>query len=319
MAAPGSDDMIKPVVTVMILNYQRRNMLHRVVTSALQQDYPHLDILVVDNASTDGSAAFVRRTFPQVRVLSLPQNIGCAARNEGIAAAHGEIIVTIDNDVLLATSQDVQSIVTLFERHPDVACIDFQIRDEAGELCTRDWCHPRDWRQFAHEEFLTAYVLEGASAIRRQAFEHVGGYWGPLFLGHEGHDLAYRLLGSGYNLLYTPRVHVTHLVSPTARPSSRIYYTFTRNAIWVSLRNHRPAAALQAIIKYMSLMAFSSVRAGHWQSYLRGLWDGLRGAPLALATRSPLTPTAYRRLRYIRRFEPSVFAKTLRHWRERPI
>ncbi|ETX09182.1 glycosyltransferase family 2 protein [Candidatus Entotheonella palauensis] len=311
--------MSLPSVTVMILNYQRREMLRRVVTSALQQDYPHLDILVVDNASTDDSVAFVQQTFPQVRVLPLPQNIGCAARNQGIAAAHGDIIVTIDNDVLLTTPQDVQSVVALFETHPDVACIDFQIRDEAGELCTRDWCHPRDWRRFAHEEFLTAYVLEGASAIRRQAFERVGGYWAPLFLGHEGHDLAYRLLGAGFNLLYTPRVQVTHLVSPAARPSSRIYYTFTRNAIWVSLRNHRPVAALRAIVKYMSLMAFSSVRAGQWQSYLQGIWDGLRGVPQALATRSPLTPAAYRRLRHIRRFEPGVLAKALRHWRERPI
>ncbi len=303
----------------MILNYQRREMLGRVVTSALQQDYPHLDILVVDNASTDGSVAFVRQAFPQVRVLSLKENIGCAARNEGMAMARGEIVVTIDNDVLLSTPQDVQSVVALFDTYPDVACIDFQIRDEAGLLCTRDWCHPRDWRQFAHDEFFTAYVLEGASAIRRQAFEHVGGYWAPLFLGHEGHDLAYRLLGAGFNLLYTPRVHVTHLVSPSARPASRIYYTFTRNAIWVSLRNHRPVAALQAIVKYMSLMAFSSARAGHWPSYLRGLRDGLRGVPEALATRSPLTPAAYRRLRHIRRFEPGVLAKTLRHWRERPI
>lgn len=310
---------MQPPVTVMILNYQRRDMLHRVLTSALQQDYPHLDVLVVDNASTDGSVAFVRQAFPQVRVLPLSQNIGCAARNQGIAAAYGEIVVAIDNDVLLTTPQDVQSVVTLFAAHPDVACIDFQIRDESGALCRRDWCHPRDWRQFADEEFLTAYVLEGASAIRRQAFEHVGGYWAPLFLGHEGHDLAYRLLGAGFNLLYTPRVHVTHLVSPTARPSSRIYYTFTRNAIWVSLRNHRPAAALQAIVKDMFLMAFSSVRAGHWPSYRQGVRDGLRGVPQALATRSPLTPAAYRRLRHIRRLEPSVLAKALRHWRERPI
>ncbi len=309
----------------MILNYQRRDMLRRVVASALQQDYPHLDILVVDNASTDGSVPYIQQTFlhahahSQVRILPLPENIGCAARNQGIAAAHGDIIVTIDNDVLLTTPHDVQSVVALFEAHPEVACIDFQIRDEAGALCTRDWCHPRDWRQFANDEFFTAYVLEGASAIRRQAFEHVGGYWGPLFLGHEGHDLAYRLLGAGFNILYTPRVQVTHLVSPAARPAARIYYTFTRNAIWVSLRNHRPVAALRAIVKYMALMAFASARAGQWPSYLRGVRDGLRGVPQALATRSPLPPSAYRRLRHIRRLEPGVLAKTLRHWRERPI
>lgn len=95
--------LMQPAVTVMILNYQRREMLNRVVASALQQDYPHLDILVVDNASTDDSVAFVQQAYPQVRVLPLSKNIGCAARNCGIAAARGDIVITIDNDVLLST------------------------------------------------------------------------------------------------------------------------------------------------------------------------------------------------------------------------
>ena len=310
---------VPPAVTIVILNYQRKDVLSRVVQSALCQDYPDLEVVVVDNASTDGSAPMVAEHFPAARLVQLPVNIGCAARNHGVAVAKGQIVVTLDNDVLLATPDAIRTVADLFARYPSVACIDFKILDAAGNLSTRDWCHPRDWRHFADDEFYTAYVLEGAAAFRRQAFEQVGGYWASLFLGHEGHDLAYRLLEAGYDLLYSPRVRVTHLVSAVARPASRIYYTFTRNSIWVSLRNHRPLPAARAIARDIALMAFSSARSGHVGSYLHGLWDGLRGSPHAFSSRRPLGPAAYRKLRCIRSFEPSLFSKLRRHIRERPI
>jgi GT2 family glycosyltransferase len=261
----------------------------------------------------------VEEEFPEVRLVRLPENIGCAARNAGVAAAKGEIVVTIDNDVLLMTPEDVRKAVEIFEAHPSVACVNFKILDAAGNLSTRDWCHPRDWRRFADQEFLTDYVLEGASAFRREAFERVGGYWAPLFLGHEGLELALRMLDAGYDLLYAPRIRVTHLVSAEARPSARIYYTFTRNSIWVALRTHRPFAAARAIANDLALMAFSSVRAGRSRDCLRGIRDGLRGLPRAVASRHPLSRATYRRLREIRSFQPSVIEKARRHWRERPI
>jgi GT2 family glycosyltransferase len=308
-----------PPVTISILNYQRKETLQLALRSALCQVYPNLEVLVVDNASTDGSVQMVTETFPGVRLVQLPTNIGCAARNHGVAAAQGDIVVTLDNDVLLTTPQDVCTVVEIFAQCPSVACVNFKILDAAGHISKRDWCHPRDWRHFADQIFLTDYVLEGASAVRRQAFERVGGYWAPLFIGHEGHDLALRLLEAGYDLLYFPRVQVNHLVAVEARPSSRIYYTFTRNSFWVPLRNHRPFVAACAIAKYLALMAFSSARAGHWRSYMCGLWDGLVGTPRAIASRCPLSSRTYRRLREIRRLEPNLIARIKRQWLDRTI
>ena len=308
-----------PCVTIVILNYQRRDTLCRTVAIARGQEYPNYEVLVVDNASTDGSGDMVEALFPDVRLVRLPVNIGCAARNHGVAAARGEIVVTIDNDVLLTSPSDLRTVVELFRQHPSMACINFRILNAAGHLSRRDWCHPRRWSDAANEQFLTDYVLEGASAFRRRAFEKVGGYWAPLFIGHEGLDLAFRLLDAGYDLLYTPDVSVIHLVSATARPSSRIYYTFTRNCLWVALRNHRPLAAAQAILSDVALMAFSSGRARHWGSFFHGLWDGLVGIPQALSARSPLRMNTYDRLKAIRASEPTVIEKLRRHWREQPI
>jgi GT2 family glycosyltransferase len=306
-------------LSISILNYQRKDTLRSALAAVLSRTTSDTEVLVVDNASTDGSADMVSAEFPNVRVIALRHNLGCAARNVGVAEAKADIVMTLDNDVLLNTANVADTLITLFDSRPSVACIDFKILDRDGMLSARDWCHPRDWRFCAHEEFFTFCVLEGASAFRKRTFEEVGGYWSPLFLGHEGLDLGLRLHAAGYGILYSPNVEVTHLASRTARPASRIYYTFTRNSIWVAIRNHRTAPGLRALLIDLVLMAFTSARAGHLRTYMRGLRDGILGAPEALRTRQPMTRSRYKDLKTLRLKEPTLLQKAVRHWRERTI
>src|SRR5207245_2132078 len=82
-----------------------------------------------------------------------------------------------------------------------------------------------------------------------------------------------RLINAGHDLVYTPEIRARHLVEPSVRPSSRIYYTFTRNALWVALRNHRAARAAASIVQDLALMGFCATRAGELRAYARGLLD----------------------------------------------
>jgi GT2 family glycosyltransferase len=311
---------LKPVISVAILNYQRRDALRRALRAVGTQklDQPW-EVIAVDNASTDGSADMVRAEFPQVRVVELAENMGAAGRNAGVEAARGPIVVTLDNDVLLTSPDDLARVLDVFAHSPRAAVVSFMILGPGGTLSRRDWCHPRDPDAWSEREFLTDSVLEGASACRRNAFLAAGGYWKPFFIGHEGWDLGLRLINAGWEVHYTPTVRVHHLVESSVRPSSRIYYTFTRNAIWVALRNHGPAAAVASIARDLSLMAFTAARAGHLGAYARGVRDGIVGARRALATRQTLTGPARRRLRRIRALEPGVVARARRHLRERLI
>ena len=305
--------------SIAVLNYQRRDVLRRALESARTQRGPVVEIIAVDNASTDGSAEMVRAEFPDVRLVSLPTNIAAAARNVAMATAKGDIVVTVDNDVFFTSPDDVQRAVSVLARHPRAAAVDFQVVGADGAICRRDWCHPRDVDRWGATEFLTDYVLEGASAWRRDVFLDVGGYWPPFFIGHEGWDLALRVIARGYDLVYTPEVRVQHVVESSVRPSSRIYYTYTRNAIWVVLRNHRHAPGAGILAQNLAMMAFCAVRAGEARTWVRGVIDGVRGARAALASRRALAPDAYARLRELQRFRPSVVARIKRHVRERLI
>jgi GT2 family glycosyltransferase len=316
---PRTGAELIPTVSIAILNYQRRDALRGALQSARQQRYRVLELIAVDNASTDGSAEMVSAEFPDVRLVRLPENIGAAARNAGVNAAKGDLVFTLDNDVRFTTPDDVERGVEAFARHPRAAVVNFMIVGPGGALSRRDWCHPRDPDRWAGREFPTCYVLEGASACRREAFLAAGGYWPPFFIGHEGLDLALRLLDAGHDLLYTPAVRVEHLVEASVRPSSRIYYTFTRNAVWLALRNHRPAAAVASVAQDCALMAFCAARAGQLGAYARGVRDAVRGAPAALATRRPLSRQTYRRLADVCALRPGLAARVRRHVRERLI
>ena len=306
-------------VSIAVLNYQRRDVLRRALESARTQRGPVVEIIAVDNASTDGSADMVRAEFPDVRLISLPTNVAAAARNVAVEAAKGDVVVTVDNDVFFTSPDDVQRALEVLARHPRAAAVDFAVVGPDGALCRRDWCHPRDVDRWGSTEFLTDYVLEGASAWRRDVFVDVGGYWPPFFIGHEGWDLALRVIARGHDLVYTPDVRVQHVVESSARPSSRIYYTFTRNAVWVVLRNHRFGPGAAILVQNLAMMAFCALRAGETRTWVRGVVDGVRGARGALASRRAVTPEGYARLRALHRFRPSVAARIARHVRERLI
>lgn len=317
MDSPAGAEL-SPSVSIAILNYQRRDALREALESARSQHHP-VEILAVDNASTDGSAEMVRDEFPDVRLVRLPENIAAAARNVGVASAKGDVVFTLDNDVRFSTPDDVTRGLEVFQRHPRAAVVNFMIVGPDGALCRRDWCHPRDPDAWGEREFATDYVLEGASACRREAFLASGGYWAPFFIGHEGWDLSYRLLDAGWELIYSPAVHVRHMVDESVRPSSRIYYTFTRNAIWVALRNLPPALAAWSIAKDLSLMGVTSARAGQLAAYRRGITDAVRGARAALATRRPIARATRREIRSLHHLKPSLIAKMRRHLAERLI
>jgi hypothetical protein len=112
---------------------------------------------------------------------------------------------------------------------------------------------------------------------------------------------------------------VRHLVDTSVRPSSRIYYTFARNAVWVALRNYRAPEAASSIIRDLALMGFASARAGELGAYRRGILDAVRGARAAVATRHVLSRETRARLAEIRRLKPGVLARVRRHLKEQLI
>ena len=301
-------------VTISILTYKRHQHLRRALKSALRYADQVTEIIVVDNAAEPELKSLLAAEFPDVRYIASDSNAGCEGRNIGLRAATTPIVITLDDDVELSSSNCIAEVETAFSRDPRLACLTFTVTGLDGKVLERDWCHPRPISHAARE-FETHFILEGASALSREKVLSVGGYPAEFFLGHEGVDLSYRLIAAGYRVVHTPRVSTTHHAAIEHRPDWRVYYYYTRNGIWVVYRSFPPAMAIPRMLAHVATMGFFSLRAMQIRAYLQGCVDGVRG--LSRMDRHNLDARSLKYLSSIRSERVPLIGRIQRRLREK--
>src|SRR5215472_13528188 len=194
MNAKGGGNSDSARVSVIIPYYKRGEIFERGLDSVLSQDYENKEIIVVDNHSEDDLKHRILARQVDIKLIELPENGGaCIARNVGVSSALGDILVILDDDAGFLSPTELSKLVKIFDHQPDVHVVAFQVCEpDTRELCLRDWCNPRYWKEFAQTEFETDHFGEGASAFRREVFEKTGGYYEKLFYGAEGLDMELR-------------------------------------------------------------------------------------------------------------------------------
>lgn len=273
-----------------MLTYKRKDALRKTVASLLAIGDPLLDVLVVDNGNNaDGTGDMLHAEFPAVVVIGSDNNAGVAGRNRGVAAASGEIVVTLDDDVRGITAVDLDRLRQTFAGDAKVGAVCFQVvRFDTRETC--NWCHHRAVETSAGLRFPTYEISEGAVAVRKSAFLAAGGYPESFFISHEGLELSYRLMNRGFGVLYDGRIVVEHEHELSGRPNWRRYYYDTRNLIWVAVRNQPWGFALRYVAKNLAAMAVYSIRDGFLPWWFKGVRDGVRGIGQHRREREPWAP-----------------------------
>jgi GT2 family glycosyltransferase len=306
---------VRPLVSVVILYYKRREIIEQTLRSVLNQDYEKLDIILVDNHSQDDVSKIVARLGNGIRLLTMPVNAGaCAGRNAGVRAACGDIIVFVDDDVCFSSENEVARVVRTFEQRPEMHVLALQVCDpHTGKVRLREWCHTRPYDAYAEEEFETVWFGEGASAFRREVFETCGLYYEPLYYGAEGHDMVVRVLDRGFRILHTPGIRVLHWASESGRSLDRQYYYFTRNFIWMACKDYRPWDGLRFLAPKLLMMAYFAARTSTYRPVLRGIRDGLTGLPAAWRDRTPISRSTLAILAEHEKWRPNVFVRFARH------
>jgi GT2 family glycosyltransferase len=294
-----------PKVTISILTYNRVAILKELLNSLLGLTYPVLEIILTDNDSNDGTEALVRSEFPTVDYYRMPKNVGVGARNEGLCKASGEIVITLDDDVVGIDDEKILAIVHLFNKYPKVGAICFKVLDYySGEIC--NWCHHYKQEQFSRQEFITDEISEGAVAFRKFALDETGLYPSYFFISYEGADMACRLLHAGYLTMYSPQISVSHRHAAQGRPNWRRYYFDTRNQIWFVARNYPVLMGLKYLLRGLSAMLFYSLRDSFLRYWTAGIWHGIRALPMVIQDRKCLNDHALRTLRHISSHRPGV-------------
>jgi GT2 family glycosyltransferase len=285
--------------SVIIPNYNGLRFLSVCLDALEAQTYPPslTEIIVVDDASTDGSVAFVRAHFPRVRVVEMARNCGLAAAcNTGAAAAQGDLLVMLNNDTE-AEPGWLAALAAAAQFHPRAGSIAskmllFDRRDtlhSAGDLMGADGI-PRNrgvWQRDEGQYDADVTVFGGCGggvAYRREAWQAAGGFDERLFMYLEDVDLAWRLRLLGWEAVYAPEARLYHHLSATGGGALASYYT-GRNTLWVIakdmpgpiIRRHfGRIAGAQWRVARDALRAWRGEAA---RARLRGQLAGLLGLP----------------------------------------
>ncbi len=293
----------RPSVSVIVPNWNGAHLLDACLTSLLRQTHAPLEIIVVDGASTDGSAALVREQFPDVRLVVLSRNRGFAGNvNAGLRAARGEILALFNNDAE-ADPAWLAELVRGFQRDPRIGVCASKILlhdrprtlNAAGDVYFRDgtpgnrgvWQEDRG--QFDAPEYV--FGASGAAvALRRSMLDDVGLLDERLYMYCEDVDLCFRAQLRGYRCLYVPTARVYHRLSATGGGALASYYC-GRNFIYVLLKNV-PASLLRRHARRMlgAQLRIAADAVRHWRgaaarARLRGQLAALRALPAILRSR----------------------------------
>lgn len=307
--------------SIVVLTYNRPRCLDRQLQrlGALQAERDDVEIIVVDNASTSYELQAYIDNFPHVHFIRNAENIGAVGRSSGMAAAQGEVVITLDDDVFGINAGDLDYLARLFTQSPELAAVCFKVLDEETAAVI-NWCHRHDKSRYQDQAFATYEISEGAVAFRRQALQQVGLYPLDYFISHEGIDLAMRLLNAGYRIEYQPAIAVTHEHAIEGRPGWRRYYYDSRNLFWLAARYFDLELIARRCVLQLLALAIYAVRDGHLRAYARGVRDGVAGLRRQRAQRQPVTAAAKAYMREVDRHSPPfwrlvrerLFRKTVR-------
>jgi GT2 family glycosyltransferase len=297
---------INPIISVIIVNYNGKKFLKECLDSLYDQTAVNLEIIVVDNASSDSSVDYLKSCFSEVILIENSSNLGFAGGvNTGIRNACGAFILTLNND----TWVDCHCIERLLAAMKSDNCIgmcatkmlfpDYRI-NSAGICISRSGAA---WDRGMYEEDTSQYNIceeifgpcAGAALLRKAMLDEIGLFDEDFFLYMEDVDLAFRGQLAGWKCIYVPDAVVYHHRGGTAGVLSdtAVYYG-NRNIIWYPVKNYPILTLLISlpwiIGRNIGVIPYYAVqRKGH--VVIQSKIDGIQGLPRMLKKRKNISQT----------------------------
>ena len=202
-----------PIVTVVLLAFNRREELRTTLAATRDLEYPpaRLETIVVDNASTDGTAAMVAEEFPCVSVVKRSTNVGIAGWNDGLERARGDFVLLLDDDCYL-TGDSLRRAVAAAQTHA-ADLVSFRIRSALDH----DHVFQREYEAGLLSFWGCAVLLSRRAAVA------LGGFDPEIFVWAHEPEFTIRLLDSGLRHLHAPEIDAYHQVAPL-RPRGAVFY-----------------------------------------------------------------------------------------------
>ncbi len=316
----GSSDQ-HDLVTTIVVNWNGRAFLDQCLSSLVAQTYQPHEIILVDNASTDGSADDVEAKWPSIKVLRSQTNLGFAAGNNlAIQHSTGNYVALLNNDAY-AEPDWLAKMIEVADQHESVGMIACKVlfADTPNMINSTgialDWAgFCWDWQGGQIDDPTKIKIEErfgptgGAALYRRVLLTEIGLFDEDFFAYAEDADLAWRAQRSGWQCLYVPQARVYHAASATSGEGSKFKsYLLSRSKVWLFAKNIPGGRYLGwlVLLTIYDLIAvvYGLIARGDWAA-LKGRAAGWRGLPGMLRKRSRLKTRTNDYLRLVQPLEP---------------
>ena len=275
-------------VTVVIPNYKGKRYLYSCIRSLYENTSLDLDVLIVDNASNDGSVEEVKQAYPKVRFVMLDKNYGfCKAVNVGIQKAVTPFVFLLNNDTLVCKGA-VEALLSTIRQDERIFSVESKMiqyqdhsrLDSAGTYYNAfGWAFARgkDKPAFCYPKRENTFAAcGGASIYRKKVFEEIGYFDEQHFAYLEDVDLGYRAKIFGWRNVYEPGARIIHVGSASSgsrynefkiRLSARNnLYMIYKNMPFLQILLNLPFLLVGFLIKYLFFL-----QKGMGSVYLKGL------------------------------------------------
>lgn len=264
---------------VVILNWNGLDYLRQFLPAVIRHSSEEIEVVVADNASTDGSNTFLRENHPEVRLIENPENWGFArGYNEALRLVDTEYYVLLNSDVEV-TADWIRPVIDLMDRDPSIAACQPKIRSHhdrehfeyagaAGGFIDHlgyPFCRGRIFDALEedrgqYDDAIEIFWATGACLfVRAKVFHEMGGFDDDFFAHMEEIDLCWRMKNAGYKVMYCPTSTVFHVGGGTLpKHSPRKTYLNFRNNLFMLVKN-LPALTLAWVLAIRLLLdAFSA-------------------------------------------------------------
>jgi len=308
---------MSPPITAAVVAYNGEEDLRDCLASLAASEVAFDEVLVVDNASTDGTPAMVEREFPDARLIRMPSNDGpCTARNEGLRQAKNRLVFQVDQDVvvrpdcvgkLLSVRAEKEaagsSVAVVFPRSvdaddPTTVHYDGGSFHYAGVMALRHYYRPIE--ECATETEEVDAFISLAALVDRDVLVEVGGYDPAFFILFEDHDLSFRLRACGHRIVAVADALVDHRAGTAGisfrggpKYPPRRLFLHSRNRWLVVLKTYRVRTLLLTLPGVLLLgvaYVFFAWTQGALFEYVRAKSSLLKLLPHIRAERRRLKP-----------------------------
>ncbi|AKB63323.1 glycosyltransferase family 2 protein [Methanosarcina mazei] len=234
-------------VSVVILSYNSKEDLKECIPSLISQTYQDFEIIVVDNASTDGSEEFIKANYPGIKTVQTGKNLGYAAgNNAGFEVAEGEYIVVVNPDTV-ADPEWLAKLIEPLENDPTITATTSKVliyyQKDKINTCANTahytgltFCRGLNKSASELDSCQPVGAVSGCSfAIRSDMLKNINGFDSDFFLYQEDADLSWRIRFAGGKIMYVPESVIYHKYKLSIAPWKEFY--LERNRYLILLKN----------------------------------------------------------------------------------